>query len=206
MLSEKLSNAVSEMGVSLDVDKQLQLLAYLDMLAKWNKAYNLTAVRDKEQMLNRHLVESLSLIPYIYGSDILDIGTGPGLPGIPLAIAFPEKKFTLVDSNGKKTRFLNQVKIELKLMNISVLQSRVEALKLDHQPEQIVSRAFKDIATTVKLLDHLWPAGTSLCLMKGPGVEQELLDLDIPVDFQIHELQIPGQQEYRCLAVINHRQ
>ena len=204
-LADKLAAGLGALDRILDVPTQKRLLEYLDLLAKWNKAYNLTAVRDKEQMLTRHILESLTLMPYIYGTHILDVGTGAGVPGIPLAIVFPDKNFYLVDSNSKKTRFLNQVKIELKLSNVSVFHERVENLDYSFQMDQILSRAFADVATTVKLLDDLWSSNTVLSLMKGPGINEELAMLHQNIDVNVIELRAPEQTEFRCLAELKHR-
>ena len=126
--AEELSQSALELGVELSVQQHEQLLAYLALLIKWNKAYNLTAVRDPNEMVSRHLLDSLSVVPFVAeaGDNWLDVGSGGGMPGIPLAILFPERQFTLLDSNGKKTRFLTQVKLELKLANLQVIHSRVE--------------------------------------------------------------------------------
>lgn len=110
--ADELARGADELGVALDADKQRQLLAYLALLIKWNKAYNLTAVRDPDEMVSRHLLDSLSIVPYAEaGDNWLDVGSGGGMPGVPLAILFPQKRLTLLDSNGKKTRFLTQVKL-----------------------------------------------------------------------------------------------
>ena len=132
--AEELSQGARALGVELSAEQHEQLLAYLALLIKWNKAYNLTAVRNPDEMVSRHLLDSLSVVPYVaaLGDNWLDVGSGGGMPGIPLAILFPERQFTLLDSNGKKTRFLTQVKLELKLANLQVIHSRVEAF----QPEQ----------------------------------------------------------------------
>ena len=115
-----------EMGASLSDETIQTLVHYLAMLEKWNKAYNLTAIRDVEQMITLHLLDSLATLPYITGEKIIDVGTGPGLPGMVLAICYPDKQFTLLDSNGKKTRFLTQVKMELGINNVTVANERVE--------------------------------------------------------------------------------
>ncbi|KZZ33165.1 hypothetical protein A3755_08355, partial [Oleiphilus sp. HI0085] len=149
--SNILSDAAEKIGITLNEEQNGLLLDYLELLIKWNKAYNLTAIRDPEEMLIKHLVDSLSIAPYIKGQDIADIGTGPGLPGIPMAILFPEKRFLLVDSNGKKTRFLTQSKITLSLANIEIVHGRVESVAQDKQFDQIMSRAFTALDNMVKL-------------------------------------------------------
>src|SRR5690606_21313245 len=115
-----LQDGLEQMGLALSVGQQASLLQYLDLLVKWNKAFNLSGVKDPGSMLPRHLLDSLTLIPWMNGQHILDVGTGPGLPGIPLAIAFPDKHFSLLDSNGKKTRFVFQAHLELELTNVTV--------------------------------------------------------------------------------------
>src|SRR5690554_1545576 len=127
--AQELIEGAQQLGVVLSEQQKQQLLQYLALLIKWNKAYNLTAVRNPDEMVSRHLLDSLSVVQYVepYGNDWLDVGSGGGMPGVPLAIIFPKRKFTLLDSNGKKTRFLTQVKLELKLDNLEVIHNRVEA-------------------------------------------------------------------------------
>lgn len=164
---QRLSSGLGEMGLSLEGAMEEKLLAYLALLQKWNKAYNLTAIRDMDQMVIRHLLDSLSLKPYINASPVLDVGTGAGLPGIPLAICLPHLSFVLLDSNSKKTRFLNQAKIELGLDNIEVIHSRVE----DYQPSEpfqiITCRAFAALNTILDRTQHLVTSTTRLLAMKG---------------------------------------
>ena len=125
-LKPLLARGARELGLELGVEAQQQLLAFIDLLAKWNKTYNLTAVRDPEQMVARHLLDSLSILPYLDAARVLDIGTGAGLPGIPLALARPGLRVTLLDSNAKKIRFITQAVHELGLDNIEVVHTRVE--------------------------------------------------------------------------------
>lgn len=129
----KLSRLLDEAGISLTDHQKNQLVAYVDMLNKWNKAYNLTSVRDPNEMLIRHILDSIVVAPYLQGERFIDVGTGPGLPGIPLSIVRPECHFTLLDSLGKRVRFLRQVQHELKINNIEPVQSRVEAFPSSHR-------------------------------------------------------------------------
>lgn len=148
--AEELSTGARQLGVELTDIQHQQLLAYLALLIKWNKAYNLTAVRNPDEMVSRHLLDSLSVMPFIENGRWLDVGSGGGMPGIPLAILFPESQVTCLDSNGK-TRFLTQVKLELKLDNLQVIHSRVE----EYQPalpfNGIVSRAFQQHGELLQL-------------------------------------------------------
>lgn len=129
------------MGLHYSVEAQQKLVHYIQLIARWNKAFNLTAIRDVEDMVIKHLLDSLVVQPYVEGSLILDVGSGAGLPGIPFAITSPDKQFVLIDTNGKKTRFLTQAKIELKLENIEVIHQRVE----DYQPEADGHRIYFDV-------------------------------------------------------------
>ncbi len=185
-------------------DEQLdKLVNYLVLLHKWNKTYNLTAVRDPEAMLYRHLVDSLSIVSYISGQLILDVGTGPGLPGIPLAIMFPEKKFVLLDSNIKKTRFLTQSIIELGISNIDVRHGRVEEQQFEQPFDHIVSRAFAALDKMVSLSHmHLSKTGQFLA-MKGldPINEQEALGDRYEIKKTIN-LDVPGCEAQRHLIII----
>lgn len=147
------SNIMSEyQGQDINEVQKKQLSAYLDMLVKWNKAYNLTSVRTRDEMEVRHLEDSLAIRPYIKGPRILDVGTGAGLPGIPLAITMPDQEFFLLDSNGKKTRFVQQVRLELGLQNLTVVKSRVEDYQENSKFNTITSRAFSSIGRMLDVL------------------------------------------------------
>ena len=139
--SDLLLAAAAAIGIAVSAPQVTQLLGYLSLLEKWNRTYNLTAVRMRDQMLSRHIVESLSILPFLSGQRRLDVGTGAGLPGIPLAIVDPETRYTLLDSNGKKTRFLLQVKRQLGLSNIDVETVRVEAWRPPEQYDAVLTRA-----------------------------------------------------------------
>ena len=154
-LTTLLQQGCDDLEVCIAASQRQQLLEYVALLAKWNKAYNLTAVRDEAQMVVRHLLDSLAVVPYLTGKRLIDVGTGAGLPGIPLAILFPEREFHLLDSNGKKTRFLTQVKNELGLTNLQVVNSRVEAFEPGQPFDGITSRAFASLADFTQLTRHL---------------------------------------------------
>ena len=142
-LRQQLELGLREMGLHFSVPVQQKLVHYIQLIARWNKTFNLTAIRDVEEMVSKHLLDSLAVQPYIEGSLILDVGSGAGLPGIPFAITSPDKHFVLIDSNGKKTRFLMQAKIDLKLDNVEVVNSRVE----DYHPTKEGHRIYFDVIT-----------------------------------------------------------
>lgn len=203
--AEELSQGALELGVELSAQQHEQLLDYLALLIKWNKAYNLTAVRDPDEMVSRHLLDSLSVVPFISeaGDNWLDVGSGGGMPGIPLAILFPERQFTLLDSNGKKTRFLTQVKLELKLANLQVIHSRVEAFTPAVPFSGICSRAFSSLEDFSNWTRHLGDGNTQWLAMKGVHPDDELQAL--PADFRLtatHVLKVPGCQGQRHLLIL----
>jgi 16S rRNA (guanine(527)-N(7))-methyltransferase RsmG len=201
--AEELSTGARELGIQLSETQHSQLLAYLALLIKWNKAYNLTAVRNPDEMVSRHLLDSLSVVPFVEGERWLDVGSGGGMPGIPLAIMFPEMKVSLLDSNGKKTRFQTQVKLELKLDNLQVIHSRAE----EFQPEQpftgIISRAFSSLEDFTVWTRHMGNTDTRWLAMKGLHPADELVAL--PTDFHLdsaHALAVPGCQGQRHLLIL----
>ena len=201
--AEELSTGARQLGVALTENQHEQLLAYLALLIKWNKAYNLTAVRNPDEMVSRHLLDSLSVMSFVENGRWLDVGSGGGMPGIPLAILFPESQVTCLDSNGKKTRFLTQVKLELKLDNLQVIHSRVE----EYQPELafngIVSRAFSSMENFTNWTRHLGDSETRWLAMKGVHPADELVAL--PSDFRLdgeHALTVPGCQGQRHLLIL----
>ena len=204
--AEELAHGIQTLGLDIDAATQQRLLDYLALLAKWNKAYNLTAVRDVDEMVSRHLLDSLSIVPPFEaagGDRWLDVGSGGGMPGIPLAILFPGKSLTLLDSNGKKTRFLTQVKLELKLDNLQVIHSRVEAFQPEQPFDGIVSRAFSSLEDFTNWTRHLGDTRTNWLAMKGVHPSDELAAL--PEDFRVeaeHALAVPGCQGQRHLLIL----
>jgi len=191
------------MGLSLDGRQQDLLLGYLALMIKWNKAYNLSAIRDPRAMLSLHLLDSLAVGPHLEGDRFADVGTGAGLPGIPLAILYPKRHFTLIDSNGKKIRFLFQVRSELGLENVSEVQARVESVRLDFPVDGVLSRAFASLADMVSGCAHLLAPGGRCYAMKGQRPENELSGL--PKPFKVlctHSLVVPGVNAQRHLLEV----
>ena len=167
----------AELGLRLNPQQDQQLQQYLELLQRWNKVYNLTAVRDPVQMLPLHLWDSLSVVPFIEAEHCLDVGSGAGLPGIPLAIMRPTQQFTLLDTNGKKTRFIQQAALELGLANIKVVQKRVEQWHPEQQFAAIISRAFASLADFVTVSSMHLQAQGRLYAMKGRDPESEIAEL-----------------------------
>jgi len=201
--AEELTLGARELGVELSETQHAQLLAYLALLIKWNKAYNLTAVRDPDEMVSRHLLDSLSVVPFIDGERQLDVGSGGGMPGIPLAIMFPDMNVTLLDSNGKKTRFLTQVKLELALDNLTVIHSRAEAFQPELPFTGIISRAFSSLEDFTGWTRHMGDGKTRWLAMKGLHPADELVAL--PADFHLESAQalaVPGCQGQRHLLIL----
>jgi 16S rRNA (guanine527-N7)-methyltransferase len=201
--AEELTLGARELGVELSDSQHSQLLAYLALLIKWNKAYNLTAVRDPDEMVSRHLLDSLSVVRFIEGERQLDVGSGGGMPGIPLAILFPDMKVTVLDSNGKKTRFLTQVKLELALGNLEVIHSRAEAFRPMLPFNGIISRAFSSLEDFTQWTRHMGDGDTRWLAMKGLHPADELVAL--PADFRLESAQalaVPGCQGQRHLLIL----
>ncbi len=199
-LRAQLDAGCAELQLTLGDEQKQQLLNYLALLHKWNKVYNLTSVRDPQLMLTRHILDSLSLFPYLDCKSLLDVGSGAGLPGIPVAIGFPQMAVTLLDSNIKKTRFLQQVKAELKLNNVTVVHGRVEQLDLPRF-ETVTARAFATIAEIIDLAARHCDDAGSMVLMKGVYPEQELAE--IGDGFKVKDvvaLSVPGEQAERHLV------
>lgn len=176
-LSTRLRLGLGALGLCLPDDRIERLLGYLALLRRWNAAYNLTAVRDPAEMVSRHLLDSLAILPWVQGPRLLDVGTGPGLPGIPLALADPRLQVTLLDGNGKKVRFCRQVTIELGLRNVEAVQARVETYRSADALATITARAVADLPTLVRHVRHLLTADTQLLAMKGAVPQDEVVAL-----------------------------
>ena len=199
----KLSRLLDEAGISLTDHQKNQLVAYVGLLDKWNKAYNLTSVRDPNEMLVRHILDSIIVAPYLQGSRFIDVGTGPGLPGIPLAIVRPESHFTLLDSLGKRVRFLRQVQHELKLDNVTPVQSRVEAFPAEPPFDGVISRAFASLNDMGSWCHHLPAANGHFYALKGLAQKEEMESLPEGYDIvEVIELHVPRLEGERHLVVI----
>jgi 16S rRNA (guanine527-N7)-methyltransferase len=180
-------------------------LNYLRLLQHWNKAFNLTAIRDDRGQVIRHLLDSLAILPFVSGNQIIDVGTGAGLPGIPLAICLPNQDFVLVDSNSKKTRFLTQAKVALGLQNLTVIHNRVEAIPVGGF-DQVLCRAFKPLQGLVPAIKHLLKEDGVILAMLGKSPEAEVLhQLDLQATTKLWPLSVPGLQEDRFLIEIRPR-
>jgi len=196
-----LASGLSALDITLPTEAQDKLLAFRDLLLKWNKTYNLTALRDPAQAISHHLLDSLAILPYIGSGSLLDVGSGGGLPAIPLAIAHPELSVSMVDTVQKKTTFLQQAVIELALKNVTVHHARVE--EMPGQYAQISSRAFAEIGLFLSLTRHLLAPGGRWLAMKGVRPDDELKALPAGITVEaIIPLTVPGLDAERHLIIL----
>lgn len=199
----KLNRLLDSAGITLPENQKQQLVGYVELLHKWNKAYNLTSVRHPDEMLVRHILDSIVVEPHLQGSRFIDVGTGPGLPGIPLAIVRPDSHFTLLDSLGKRVRFLRQVQHELHLENITPVQSRVEEFPAEPPFDGVISRAFASMTDMVTWCKHLPAENGRFYALKGQRPDEEIAAL--PAEFSVEEvirLQVPKLDGERHLVMI----
>lgn len=203
-VEQRIAEGVSAMGLALPDESLAKLEHYLQLIAKWNRVHNLTAVREPDQMVPLHLLDSLSVLPHVLGAkSILDVGTGAGLPGIPLSIARPDLDVTLLDSSHKKTAFLTQARAELGLARVTVVCERVERWKPDVLFDIVVSRAFSELADFVLQAKHLVAPGGFLLAMKGVHPFEEIAKVPAShrVD-QVVELAVPTLDAKRHLVLL----
>ena len=200
---DQLKRGLIALGLTLGNDVQQRLLEYIALLEKWNRVYNLTAIREPEKMVSHHLLDSLAVAPHLHAKRLLDVGSGAGLPGIPLAFAKPGMHVTLLDSNHKKAAFLNQAVTELKLGNAEVCGERVESWQTPNRFDVIISRAFSEMGEFVRVTRHLLAPGGIFAAMKGlhPYEEIDKLPPDCTVQ-QVLPLAIPGLDGARHLVLI----
>jgi 16S rRNA (guanine527-N7)-methyltransferase len=202
-LAPRLAHGIAAIGLTIPPDTQTLLLRYLGLIQKWNSVHNLTALRDPEAMLVRHLLDSLAIAPHIDGQRIADVGSGAGLPGIPLALVHPERHVGLIESNHKKAIFLQQARIELDIKNIEVMAGRAENFDSAGRFDIVISRAFSDLTDFVKLAAHLCKPSGKLMAMKGIYPHEELSQL--PPQFTVDKIlpiTVPGLAADRHLIVI----
>ena len=203
-LEDQLITGAQQLGVDLTPAWTGQLLRYIELLHKWNQAFNLSAVRDLHDMVSRHLLDSLSLQSWLGDAQIiLDVGSGAGLPGIPLAICNPDKSFVLLDSNGKKARFLFQAKLALELPNVTVENNRIEHYQSPGQIDMVTCRAFSSLSGIVASCGHLMDKSTRLVAMKADYPAEEIDGL--PSGFhvvKVSAVNIPGSQAVRHIVEV----
>jgi len=177
-----------------------KIIAYVALLNKWNKVHNLTAISDPKAILIRHIFDSLAITPFITGSDILDFGTGAGLPGIPLALVLPKYNFVLLDSANKKTTFLNHVVLSLDIKNVKIITKRVEEFDFDHPFATIVTRATAKADVIIDKTSHLCAKNGEILIMKGKNPKEELKTIKKP--FELHRIEVPYLDEERHIVKV----
>ena len=203
LIREELQCGISSLSLNCNEEMLCSLLAYIDLLKKWNSAYNLLGSNESDSLVSRHILDSLCVDAYLEGNLIADIGAGAGLPGIPLAILNPEKNFVLIDSNGKKTRFMFQAKIQLGLDNISIENCRIEHYQSTQQIDMVMCRAFSTLADALTMLQPIFSDECKLLAMKGHYPEDEIARL--PDGFELSKsikLDVPGSESQRHLIEI----
>ena len=199
----QLAQGLVELGLDVPADIRAKLVAYLALIAKWNRVHNLTAVRETDKMVNAHLLDCLAIVPHLHATSVLDVGSGAGLPGIPLALMWPQARVILLDSNHKKAAFLRQAVIELGLKNAAVVCERVESWRPQEDFDLVISRAFSDLPEFLRLAGRLCRAGGLIAAMKGVYPDEELAQL--PRDFKLHRavpLTVPGLPAKRHLVLL----
>jgi 16S rRNA (guanine527-N7)-methyltransferase len=203
-LEKKLSDGLASLNIALPKDAQEKLIAYVRLIEKWNKVHNLTAVRELDKMITLHVLDSLTVLPFVaMKNNLLDVGSGAGLPGIPLAIARPDLRVTMLDSNHKKTAFLTQAKTELGLVNCEVINERVELWQTVKKFDAVISRAYSDLREFVDQAGHLLTRDGQMLAMKGVYPHEEILKL--PTTFTVEkvaELHVPELDAKRHLVVL----
>lgn len=202
-LKTHLQNGLQHMGIALAVPQQLQLLAFVELLKKWNSTYNLTALRDEQAVISHHILDSLTLLPYVeQARGLIDVGSGGGMPGIPIAIARPDLPVALLDANSKKTSFLQQAVIELGLNNVQVITGRVEAM-VGEQFDVVTSRAFAELGDFVSITKQLMAKGGIWAAMKGVCPYEEIAQLPDSVEVvRVDKLNVPNLGAERHMVVV----
>ena len=198
-----LIHGAAGLGVALTEHDALRLLQLLEELARWNRRFNLTAITDQADMVTHHLLDSLAAHRFLHGGRIADVGTGAGFPGLPLALANPERRFTLIDSNGKKIRFVSHAAHALGLVNVETLQARVESLRPDQPFDTVIARAFAALPELVAAVAPLCGPATRILALKGKWPKAELDGLPAGWQAETIALEVPGPAADRCLIVLS---
>jgi len=202
-LRAELDGLLSQTDLNISDEQTSKLVQLVELLAKWNKAYNLTSVRDPSQMLVKHIMDSIVVSPHLEGNSFIDVGTGPGLPGLPLAILNPGKHFVLLDSLGKRLRFIRQAILSLGLKNVEIVQSRVEEYKPEIGFDCVLSRAFASLEDMLSWCHHLPNEDGHFLALKGQYPESEIVNLDSKFKFlESVTLQVPQLDGERCLVKV----
>jgi 16S rRNA (guanine527-N7)-methyltransferase len=201
-LQTELEAGLARLGLSFDAPRVEAMLAYLDLMSKWNRVYNLTAIADPPRMLCHHLLDSLAVLPHIDADRLLDVGSGAGLPGIPLALARPELEVTLLEASQKKAAFLQQAAIELRLANVETVHARVEDYHTGSLYPRIIARAFSELADFVRQTAHLLAAGGRWLAMKGLYPQAEIKRLAGVRVIEVVRLEVPGLDAERHLVIL----
>lgn len=205
-MKEQLKELLKQAQLTLSESQIEQQLALVGLLDKWNKAYNLTSVRNPKDMLPRHIMDSLAVRQYLQGQRFIDVGTGPGLPGLPLAIAEPDKEFVLLDSLGKRIRFIRQVCHELKLTNVTPVQARVEDYQDEKKFDGVISRAFASLNDMLSWCEHLPSDKGRFYALKGLYPQEELDELSANYKTEsIEQINVPGIDASRHIVIISKR-
>lgn len=202
-LLQQLQQMLAHTELEVTEHQQNQLVQLVELLDKWNKAYNLTSVREPHQMLVKHIMDSIVVSPYLQGQRLIDVGTGPGLPGLPLAILNPDKQFVLLDSLGKRLRFIRQAVLALGLKNVEFVQSRVEEYQPEEKFDVVLSRAFASLQDMLFWCKHLPNENGHFLALKGQFPEQEIAQLDKQFEFiESISLHVPNLEGERCLVKV----
>lgn len=206
-MKSMLQQGLQQMNIDLTVPQQLQLLAFIDLLKKWNSTYNLTALRNDQDVISHHILDSLTLLPYVeHARGLIDVGSGGGMPGIPVAIARPDLPVALLDANSKKTSFLQQAVIELGLTNIQVITARVEAM-VGEQFDVITSRAFAELNDFITITKQLMAKGGCWAAMKGVYPYEEIERLPDNVELiQVDKLTVPHLNAERHMVLVRKKE
>lgn len=200
---DQLGNGLAELGLQLSAQTQGRLLQYVALLTKWNRTYNLTAIREPSRVVSHHLLDSVAVLPHLHGVSVVDVGSGAGLPGIPLAIVQPQWRVALLDSNHKKGAFLRQAVLELKLDNAEIVTARAERWQPARLFDVVISRAFSDLPGFVEAAAHLCAPAGVLAAMKGIYPDEELAQLGSSAAIErVVALRVPGVQGPRHLALL----